>query len=136
MAVTVGTVKNAFAFTESIGPGLALDSSADKMLECRVTVQFDAGTYAQADGSSFSPATVIQNTRRNGKTVTVRRAAFVSAGDENGTTVTGGDTTVSTSVVSLHLYGSDQTTEHSNAALSATWNRPLTFAVSFTESIA
>lgn len=136
MAVTAGTVQNAWAFTEAVGPGLQLDSSADKMLECRVAVVWTTGTYAQADGSSFSPATVIQNTRRNGKTVTVRHAAFVSPGDENGTTVTGGDATVSASVVSLHLYGSDQSTEHSNAALSATWNRPVIFAVSFTESIA
>jgi hypothetical protein len=136
MAAVVGAVQTAWAFTEAVGPGLQVDSSADKVLYCLVSVIWNAGTYAQADDATFAPSTVIQNTRRNGKTVTVRQACFVSPGDENGTTVTADVATNTSGTFKCQLLGSDLTTEHANAAMSATWNRPVSFVVSFTESIA
>ncbi len=135
MAVVVGSVQEAFGFTEAVGPSLQVVTNTKKVMHCFVTVTWPTGTYAQADDANFAPATVIQNERRNNKTVTILQAAFVSPGDENGATIGAGACANTSGTVLCPLLQSDLSTERTNGALSATWNRPLTFCVSFYESI-
>jgi hypothetical protein len=129
MAVVVGTVLEAFDFAESQGPA----ASTVKIMSCKVNVVYTAGTYASADDSNFSPASVIQSERRNGKTVTILQACFHSTGDENGSIVAADKCTVSGGVVTNQLLQSDFSTEHANGAMNATWNKPVTYCVTFTE---
>jgi hypothetical protein len=136
MAVVVGSVQEAFGFTEAVGPSLQVVSSAKKVQHCFVTVIWPTGTYAQADDANFAPATVIQNERRNNKTITILQAAFVSPGDENGATVGAGACSNSAGTITCPLIQADMSTERANGAVSATWNRPITFCVSYYESIA
>ena len=137
MAALVGVVKEAFGFHEVVGPSLptTTGTTASKMIGCFVTVEFSAGTYAQADDATFAPATVIQNERRSGKTITIRQAAIASPGSENGTTVAAGACTVSSGTVTCPLLTVDLSTEHANAAMSSNWTRAMTFFVSFTEPL-
>jgi hypothetical protein len=132
MAVVVGTVQEAFDFTEAQGPGAA----TVKVMNCKVNVIWPTGTYAQADDANFVPATVIQDERRNGKTVTILSANFAGAGDENGTVIGAGACAVSTGTITCPLTQADLTTERANGAMSGAslWNKPITFNVTFTES--
>jgi hypothetical protein len=130
MAVVVGTVQEAFDFTEAQGPGAA----TVKVMNCKVNVAWTAGTYAQADDANFVPATVIQDERRNGKTVTILSACAAAPGDENGTVIGAGACTVAAGTVTCPLTQADLTTERANGAMNATWNKPITFNVTFTES--
>jgi hypothetical protein len=135
MAVVVGSVQQAFGFAPVVGPGPSLASSTIRLMHCFVTVTWPTGTYASGDDATFAPATVIQNERRNGKTVTIRQACFVGAGDENGANITAAACTNSSGTVTVQLNRDDITTEHADGAMSAVWNRPLTFCVSFTEAV-
>jgi hypothetical protein len=133
MAVVSGTVNEAFGFSRAHGaPPTHTVSAAEQNIEhCYVGVTYESGTYAAADNSNFSPATVIQNTRRNGKTVTILSAACVGAGDENGALIFGDACTVSANVVTNQLLQEDLSTERADGAMSATWNRNVVYAVSY-----
>ncbi len=130
MATVHGTVQEAFAFTEAEGPGAA----TVKVMNCRVNVTYPTGTYASAGNADFAPATVIQNERRNGKTVTILQACFAGAGDENGTVIGAGACVNTSGTVAHELTQADLTTERADGAMSATWNKPITFCVTFTET--
>ena len=136
MAAVVGTVGQAFGFAPVVGPGPALITSTVRLMHCFVTITWPSGTYATGSGkATFAPATVIQSERRNGKTVTIRQAAFVGAGDENGANIAAGACTNSAGTVTCELLKDDLSTAHDEAGMSAVWNRPLTFCVSFTETV-
>lgn len=135
MTAVVGSVQEAWGFHEVLGPGPALASSTIKLIGCYVSVTWPTGTYASGTDATFAPATVIQNERRNGKTVTIRQAAFAGAGDENGANITAAACTNSSGTITVQLNRDDLTTEHADGSMNATWNRPLTFFVSFTESV-
>lgn len=134
MAVVSGTVKRAYGFTTVRNDQVSTtDTSEYVVWGCFVDVTWPSGTYAQADDANFAPATVIAATRRNGKTPTILQAAFADAGNENGAIVGAGACTVTTGTVLCPLLQEDLTTEHANGAMSATWNRAVTFYVSFKE---
>ncbi len=135
MAVVAGVVKEAYNFVEEAGnsPVTNSGSTPSKMLRCFVTVEYPTGTYASADDANFAPATLIQNERRNGKTVTIRQASFVSPGVENGTVLAAGACTVSAGTITHPLLQEDLSTERANGAMAA-FDKPLTFCVSFTEA--
>lgn len=135
MAAVVGTLVAAAGFGPPVGPPLP-SPVGNKMLTAIVQVTFPSGTYVQgASAANFTPATLIQSERNNGKTVTIRTAAFISPGSENGVTVTAQACAVSTGTVSCQLYGADQTTEHAAAAMNAVWTRPVSFLIAFTEPV-
>ena len=134
MAVVTGTVHTAFGFTTPIGPcpTSTISSVEYEILGCYVTVTAPAGTYASADDFEFTPATVIQNTLDNGKTVTPIAACYAAPGDENGAIVHASGTVTNTSgTFKAQLNQEDTTTEHADGAMNATWNRPLCFYVTF-----
>jgi len=136
MAAVVGTVQQAFGVAPVTGPGPSVVTSTLRVMHCFVEVIWPTGTYSTGSGkATFAPATVIQNERRNGKTVTIRQAAFVGAGDENGSNVAAGACTNSGGTVTCELLKDDLSTAHDDTAMNATWNRPLTFCVSFTEAV-
>lgn len=138
MAVVTGTVQSAFGFTKPTGPSLqhTISSVKRELESCFVTVEFAAGTYASADDANFNPVSKIQAAKRDGKTPVILQAAFVSSGDENGSkrgaaacAVSGGAT------VTCGLTQEDLTTERADGAMSATWNRPMTFLVTYYQTI-
>lgn len=138
MAAVAGTVKRAHGFTclQGDAPNLTVSSAEYQLWGCFVDVEFAAGTYVQADDATFAPGTVIAAALRDGKTITVLHAACAQAGDENGALVGASDCTVSTGTVTCGLTKEDQSTERDAGAMSATWNRPITFFVSFLRGIA
>lgn len=137
MATVEGVVQGVAGFTAGTGPSLKHTISSDEYETegAFVTVTWPSGTYAQADDASFDAATAIQNAKRDGKTVTLLGAVFVSAGDENGAVIGAGPCTVSTGDILCGLLQEDLSTERANGAMSATWNKPLTFFVAYRNKV-
>jgi len=137
MAVVAGTVQAAWGFQQPLGPAPTHTITATEYAVemCFVSVKFDVGTYAQADGFSVDPRAIIQAARRSGKSIThLLGACCVGAGLENGAhCISGNCTALGLDAFTGHLYKEDLSTEHDNAALSATWNRPVVFAVFYYE---
>lgn len=145
MAAAVGTVLRAWGFDAAQGTPVVNTVSSNGVIvkTCRVAVQWPTGTYAQADNATFAPATVIQNARRDGKTVTILAACPVAAGR---TQVTATPTTVaypfalactvSSGTITTQLTGSDLTTELTDSTdlATLTWTAPVVFQVAFHES--
>jgi hypothetical protein len=129
MTVVAGTVQDAFDFAEAQGPSAA----AVKVMTCKVNVIWPTGTYASGDDANFAAATKIA-TRRNGKTPTILQASPLSPGDENGTVIFAQACANAAGTVTCGLTQADLTTERANGAMSAVWNKPITFSVTFTES--
>lgn len=137
MAVVPGVVREVSDIRPVLGPSLhhTISSVEYEILSCIVTVDYPTGTYASADDSNFNPQTAIQNSMRNGKTVTVLQACFASSGDENGSIVGAGACAVSANVVTNPLLQEDLSTEHADGSMSATWNRPLGYCVTFRQAV-
>lgn len=132
MAAVSGTVKRAYGFTTVRNDQVSTtDTSEYVVWGCFVDVTFPSGTYAQADNATFAPATVIAATLRDGKTPTILQAAFADAGNENGAIVGAGACAVSSGTVTTPLLKENLTDEHDDGAMSATWNRAITFYVSY-----
>lgn len=143
MAVAVGTIVNVYDIDEVPGRSGKVGSSADTSVKtCKVAVKWVTGSYATADDANFAAATAIQNCRKNGKTVTVRRVCAVSSGtyytSAAPTTlvrVVAGDFAVTTGTALGPLIQADLSTELTNATdlTTLTWTAPIVFQVEFTE---
>ncbi len=126
MAVLSGTVANIHAVE-----GLNFDP-AYKVVEVLFTI---AGTYAAGDGGKLTLVpTLIQNSRRNGKTVTMRS---VMAGRPARSAVDNSDIQLATVAISTNdvtfLITTDWATEIADGALPSTL-RQYSFLVAFTEA--
>lgn len=133
MAIVTGTIKSVYGFNQPGGPTPPHTISADehRVENCFVTVEWVAGTYASADDATFDMATEIADTKRDGKTYTILQACFAAPGDENGTLIGAEACTVSSNVVTCELTQEDLATERADGAMNATWNRPITFSVTY-----
>lgn len=126
MAVVAGTITNVFGHTTPGGP--KVNGSGNAVLTCVIAATF-TGTYAQSDNAQISAVpTAIQDSRRDGKTVTILQSCMEFPGDEAGTIIGAKTVAVSTNDITLELTGSDLTTEHSGAAL-GTMTSPIGFRV-------
>ena len=136
MATISGTVKRAYNF-EQLRDDQYTDTDEYEIVTCKVDVEYATGTYAQADDSNFAPATKIQNTLRDGQTVTILQAAFVAAGrylSSSTTTYVGADAcAVSSGTVTNALLQEDMSTELGDATdmTALTWEIPVTYQVTF-----
>jgi len=95
-------------------------------------------TYAQANDCIIpAVATAIQNSRRNGKTVTLVDAIFIQPTKLTAspyTMYTGSATAVSTADVTFQLNDGDYTTEYANATACPAVSGPYGIEVTFTEA--
>jgi hypothetical protein len=143
MADITGTVKRAYGFTSPKGSQEVHTVSSDEVeiVGCYVDVEYLTGTYATANTALFSPATAIQDSLRDGRTVTIKQACFADSGK---VTISSTDSliaalgcTVSAGVVSNDLALEDLTTEYTNGTNVATmtWQRPITYYVTFTRPL-
>lgn len=131
MAVVAGTVQNVHLH-ETPG-GYRTNGSGLQFMTCVVTATF-AGTYAQSDNAQITGLnTSIQNSRRDGRTVTLVDAMMEHPGDEAGTVIGAKTVAISTNDLTAELTGSDLSTEHANAALGS-FVAPIGFRVSYTLS--
>jgi len=139
MAVSTGTVLRAYEFQELRSDSYT-DTSEYEVLTCKVDVEFKTVAYATGDDATFAPATVIQNTLRDGQTATIIAAAVVAGGkytlSATPTTeaLVGATTaTVSAGTVTTQLSLEDWSTELTNgtALNTSTWLYPLTYQVTF-----
>lgn len=137
MATVVGTIKSVSGFEQPAGPTpkLTIATQEQRMESCLVGVIWPAGTYASNDDANFNPQSAIQTTRRDGKTVTVLQACMVAPGNENGAEIGGGPCAVAANVVTVELKQEDMSTERADGAMSATWNRPVMFRVTYVAPI-
>lgn len=126
MAAVTGTVANinTLESTAWSGHGVA-------------QIQFNvSGTYATADnGILAGVATLIQNARRNGKTVTMRgvMAGRPALRDDTGAELPLKTVAISTNDVTFEIT-TDWSTELSNGAMPAHTTRPFSILVLFTEA--
>lgn len=133
MAAVVGTVTNVRDFALAGGRQEFVATSTKRLRYALCDVTFPSGTYASADDANFTVASLIQSTRKDGKTVTIHQACPVGNGIENGNNIVAGQCTVTTGTIAFALFKDDGTTEHDNGAMSATWQKPVTFCVSYFE---
>lgn len=133
MATITGNVEAVGNHANGFGPSFkhTISSMKQETEGCLVSVSFPSGTYAQADDAQFAPATAIQDSRRDGKVITPLGAVFVSAGSENGSIVGAGACTLEGGLIKCPLLQADLSTERANGAMSATWERPITFFVTY-----
>jgi len=133
MAVVAGTVDRAHSFNKTAGPLASITNTTEQEVStCVVDVRWIAGTYASADDANFNPATAIQDSLRNGKSITVIGACGAGHGDENGAIIHAGlVSSITTNTAVLTLLQEDAATERADGAMSATWNRPVQIVVYF-----
>ena len=135
MATVVGTVVAVANYSQANGPSLlhTVSGVENEVESCIVHVEWVSGTYAGADDANFSPATAIEASKRSGKSVTILQASYVASGDEDGAVLAAGACFVAANVVTCELLQEDFT-ERSNGAMSATWERPIAFSVSYRQN--
>ena len=101
-------------------------------------VQFTvAGTYAQGDDGILSAVpTLIQSSRRNGKTVTMRDVMLgtPSTRTDTGAVLTLKTVAISSANITFEIATSDYSTEFTDATAVPTMNRPFEILVAFTEA--
>lgn len=128
MAVVSGTVSSV----------RTMESGAwDPTWQCAEVTFTVSGTYAQADNGILSGVpTLIQNSRRNGKTVTLRDAMAgrpaTKASDNSAMTLK--TVAVSTNDVTFEIAGSNWSTEITDATTVPSQNRPFSLIIAFTEA--
>lgn len=135
MAAVVGSVTNVRDFALAGGRQEFVASSTKRLRYALCDVTFPSGTYVQADDANFTVATLIKSTRKDGKTVTIHQACPVGDGIENGANIVAGQCTVTSGTIAFALFKDDGTTERDAGAMSATWQKPLTFCVSYFEPV-
>lgn len=145
MAVSAATVLNAYEFQRLSHRTVTVSADEYDVWTCKVDVEFITTDYAQANDATISPATAIQNARRNGQTVTVIGCCGVKPGVLNLAATPTTDTivgvgvpsTIAASVITLPLTGEDMTTELTNATVLSTcsFKEPITVQCTFIEKV-
>lgn len=127
MAVTNGTIHSVVC---------KKSSAVSPLQECDVLFTM-SGTYAQADNSALvGVPTLIQNSRRNGKTVTMVSVAVSTPATKTSnpaTIMAVKGPAISTNDVTFELTDGDYATELANGAIPAQ-ERPFALHVAFTEA--
>lgn len=130
MAAVIGTNIQAFGHTTPAGSQRKF-SDGIALLTCFLTVGAFTGTYASADDATVDAKTAIQNSRRDGKAVTLYSACAVSPGKEAGVVVGMGPAlTISGTNIVGQLTQADGSTERANGAM-GTFDEGLTLAVTY-----
>jgi hypothetical protein len=104
---------------------------------CFVDVEFNAGTYAQADDADFDPSAVIEATKRDGKTITVLGCSCAGIGNEGSSVLVGADviTSVTSNTVLVPLLLEDLTTERGASAMGTAWDKAIPFFVCYKQPV-
>lgn len=129
MAVTSGTVYSVDTL---------ISDSVDSLQVARVLFTMSSSdTYAQVDNSSLvGVATLIQNSRRNGKTVTLvdtMRGQHATKSSDPTAILSLKTVAISTNDITFEITDGDETTELANGAIPAQ-DRPFSLLVAFTEA--
>lgn len=128
MAVTSGAVSSVYT----------LKSNAVTPLQMAEVLFTMSGTYAQADDSILSGVpTLIQNSRRNGKTVTmvdVMAGQPASKASDPTAILAIKTAAISTNDITFELTDGDYSTEYADATAIVAQNRPFGVIVAFTEA--
>jgi len=145
MAIIAGTVKRAYNFSSPGGDQepVSVSSVPTELMQCFLDVVYDVGTYAQANDATITAATVIQNSLRDGKTVTVLGCTCVGVGHAYLTATTvydiggGLPSTITSGVVTHPLTLDDYTTELTNGLdmTTITWETPVRYCVTFRRNL-
>lgn len=135
MAIVVGQTVAVSQYTQANGASLlhTVGGVENEVESCMCSVQWIAGTYAQADDATFSPAVAIQTSKRSGKDITILQAAFIASGDEDGAVRSAGACTVAANVITCELLQEDFT-ERGNGAMATEWDRPIAFQVTYRQA--
>jgi co-chaperonin GroES (HSP10) len=128
MAVTSGTVHTVNT----------VDGHGWQDLQVALVLFTMSGTYAQADNSILSGVpTLIQESRRNGKTVTMRGVMIGQAARKEsapGTILAVKTVAISSSNVTFEVTDGDYSTEHADATAIPAQSTPFGILVAFTEA--
>lgn len=124
------------AVTGTVHSVQTIKSDAVGSLQIAEVLFYLSGTYVQADnGILAGVAALIQNSRRNGKTVTMRGVMAGTPGtkESDNAELTLGTVAISTADVTFAVNLADYSTELAGAAMPAQ-NRPFSIMVAFTEA--
>lgn len=142
MAISTATVVNAYDF-QKLDPRLYTNTDEYEIWTCKIDCEFKTVDYATANDATITAATVIQNAKRDGQTVTVLGCTVVKGGvfrlaatPTVDTLVSAGiPSSITSSVITLPLTGEDLTTELTDGTVlsTSTWVQPMTFQVMFAQ---
>ena len=142
MAISTATVQRAYDF-EVLRQETFTNTTEFQMVTCKVDCIYATTDYAQANDATFAPITAIA-ARRNGRTPTILQACMVAAGRlqtaaaPTVNVLVGADAcTNSAGTVTHALTQEDMSSEMANAYVlsTATWDKPITFQVTFLEAV-
>lgn len=126
------------AATAGVAQAVTRKSKADSKLQVAEVFVTPSGTYDQSASESIeitNVATCIQNSRRNGKTVTLKGAcpgqsAFSSSGNKHWQFETA---LLNSAIVDATIFENGGS-EHADAALPTDFNQPMSVLVAFEEA--
>lgn len=146
MAISTATVLNAYDFQKLSHRTVTISADEYEVWTCKVNCDFVTVNYATANDATITAATVIQNAKRTGETVTIIGCSFVSPGavalaaTPTVATIIGAGvpSSISSSVVTLPLTGEDMSTELTDGTVlsTATSIEPLVFQMTFYQKVA
>lgn len=131
MAAVVGANVQVFGHETPAGSQQEF-SDGVALLTCFLSIGSFTGTYVQGTGFTVNAATAIQNSRRDGKTVTPYSAMFVAPGKENGAVEgLGPGLTVTSPNITGLITQADGSTERAASAMNALFDKPFVIAVTY-----
>jgi hypothetical protein len=147
MAIVVCTVLRAYDF-QKLDQQLYTNTDEYEVWTCKIDINVcgTANDYATANDTTISPATVIQNSKRDGKTVTIMDCCMIKGGSFNLAATPTVDTlygiglpgasSISSNVITRPLTGEDLSTELKDATVlsTATDKIPATLQVTFRQT--
>lgn len=143
MAISTATVKEVYDFQRLDERTYTISAVEYELWTCKVDVTFQTVDYATANDATIAPATAIQDSKRDGKTVTVLSCCGVRGGVFNLAATPTVDTlcyaglpsSIATGTITLPLTGEDLTTELTNGTVLSTsvWKQPITVQVTFAQ---
>lgn len=139
MAISTATVKQAYNHKKQGDRLYTISADEYELWTCDVDVTFETVNYATANDATITAATAIQNSKRDGKTITIIGCAFKKGGvfqlaAAPTTDVLVGATgtvSVTASVATVVLTAEDLSTEMTDGTVlsTSTWSEPMTFHI-------
>lgn len=143
MAISTATVVRAYDHQKLDQRTYTISGDEYELYTCKIDCEFKTVDYATANDATITAATAIQNSKRNGNSVTILGCCVVRGGvfrlaatpTVDRLCSAGVPSSISASVVTLPLTAEDLTTEMTDATVlsTSTWVQPLVFQMFYAE---
>lgn len=143
MAISTATVLRAYDHQKLDARTYTISGDEYELYTCKVDCEFSTVDYATANDATITAATAIQNSKRNGNTVTILGCTVVRGGvyrlaatpTVDSLCSAGIPSSITSSVITLPLTAEDLTTEMTGSTVLSTsvWVQPLVFQLFYAE---